>query len=237
MTGTDPNARPRFAPATGADHRRSTAHDIELAELHHTYQVGTPWARPALHDIDLVFPAGERALVVGDNGSGKSTLAWILAGMVAPSSGRAMLGHDPLVEHRDRIGLVIQHTRLQLLRPTIGGELNTFTDNTADQLGALAALGFDPADRGQRIDSLSIGQQRRVGLAVQLARRTPVLILDEPMAGLDRSSRRALVDAVGRLSDETTVITVTHDLEDSAELGHRVIRLADGRLVGDEPSR
>lgn len=235
MTGADPGARPRVGGGTGG-HRSPAASDIELAGLHHTYQAGTPWARPALHDIDLRFPAGDRALVVGDNGSGKSTLAWILAGMLRPSTGLATLGHEPLVDHRDRIGLVVQHTRLQLLRPTVGGELAAFTDDLGDQVASLVALGFDPIDRDRRIDSLSIGQQRRVGLAVQLARRAPVLILDEPMAGLDRPSRKALVRAVDALATDTTVITVTHDLEDSAALGRRVVRLSDGRLVGDDRS-
>lgn len=236
MTGTDPTTRPGAAASTGLDGKSAPVTGIEVVGVHHTYQAGTPWARPALHGIDLTFPAGDRALVLGDNGSGKSTLAWILAGMIEPSAGRAVLGGEPLVDHRGRIGLVVQHTRLQLLRPTVGGELDAFTDDRSDQNAALVALGFDQADRARRIDSLSIGQQRRVGLAVQLARRTPVLILDEPMAGLDGPSRRALVAAIGALSVDTTVITVTHDLEDSAALGRRVIRLSEGRVVGDERS-
>jgi energy-coupling factor transport system ATP-binding protein len=207
---------------------------ISLIGLHHVYQAGTPWARPALHDIDVTIPAGDRVLIVGANGSGKSTLAWILAGMLDPSQGRAVIGGDRLTEARDRIGFVVQHTRLQLLRPTVGGELSTFTDDTQAQSAALIALGFDPTDRFRRIDDLSVGQQRRIGLAVQLARATPVLILDEPMAGLDRPSRSALAAAIDALPGSTTVVTVTHDLDDSKPLGDRVLHLADGHLIGDD---
>lgn len=201
--------------------------------MSHTYQRGTPWEQPALHKLDLDVPVGDRALIIGANGSGKSTLAWILAGMLGPSDGRATIGGQPLTEQRDRVGFVVQHTRLQLLRPTIDGELDSFTDNIEHQTAALEALGFSPRDRNRWIDDLSIGQQRRVGLAVQLARRTPVLVLDEPMAGLDRQSRQLLAAATDSLPAGTTVITVTHDLEDSKPLGNRVLHLADGRLVSD----
>lgn len=209
---------------------------IELIGLAHTYQAGTPWARPALHRLDLTIPTGDRVLVVGTNGSGKSTLAWILAGLVAPTTGRALIGGQPLTDHDDQVGFVIQHTRLQLLRPTIGSELDSFTADRNDQRAALQAIGLSSADRGRRIDDLSIGQQHRVGLAVQLARRTPVLVLDEPMAGLDRPSRQALAAAIADLGADVTVVTVTHDLDDSKPLGHRLLHLGDGRLSGDQPT-
>lgn len=209
---------------------------IDLVGVSHTYQAGTPWARPALHDLDLRIPAGDRVLVVGTNGSGKSTLAWLLAGLLAPTIGRALLGDQPLTDHNDLVGLVVQHTRLQLLRPTIGSELDSFATSGPNQAAALDALGFSAADRGRRIDDLSIGQQRRVGLAVQIARRTPVLILDEPMAGLDRPSRQALAAATAALGKDVTVVTVTHDLEDSKPLGHRLLHLVDGRLLRDQPA-
>jgi len=213
-----------------------TGTTIELIGVEHTHQAGTPWARPALQQFDLTIPPGDRVLVVGTNGSGKSTLAWILAGLVAPTTGRAMIGGQPLTDHDDRVGFVIQHTRLQLLRPTIGSELASFTDDRAHQRAALEAIGFSPADRGRRIDDLSIGQQRRVGLAVQLARRTPVLVLDEPMAGLDRPSRQALAEAIADLGSDVSVVTVTHDLDDSKPLGHRLLHLVGGRLCGDQPT-
>jgi energy-coupling factor transport system ATP-binding protein len=212
---------------------RLRAQPIALKEVGHTYQAGTPWARPALFDIDLRIEPGERVLVVGGNGSGKSTLAWILAGLHQPTCGEARLGEEHLADRRDEIGIVVQHTRLQLLRPTVGGELDAFTDDRSAQNRALAALGFASSDRARRIDELSMGQQRRVGLAVQLAREVPVLVLDEPMAGLDRSSRQALAEVTTTLRSTTTMITVTHDLDDSKPLGSRVLHLEAGRLISD----
>ncbi len=207
---------------------------IELRGVGHVHGAGTPWARPALDAIDLGIPNGDRLLVVGANGSGKSTLAWILAGLIEPTTGDATVGGRTLVEARDHIGMVVQHARLQLLRPTVGEELAAFSDNVADQYAALIDMGFEPGDRSRRIDDLSIGQQRRVALAAQLARHSDVLVLDEPMAGLDRHGRAALIAAIGSLPASTTVITVTHDLGESRLLGDRVIRLGEGRIVSEQ---
>lgn len=210
---------------------------IELDGVHHTHGEGGPWAQPALHGIDLTLDDGDRLLVVGTNGSGKSTLAWILAGMIGPSHGSATIDGEPLVDRRREIGLVIQQTRLQLLRPTVGEELSAFTSDLLAQLDALDRMGLAARDLGRRIDELSIGQQRRVGLAAQLARRAPLLILDEPMAGLDRPARSALAAAVDHLPPSTIVVTVTHDLEDSRPLGDRMIELDDGRIRADRTVR
>ena len=206
---------------------------IELLAVGHVYGEGTPWARRALNNVDLQLSASERVLIVGSNGSGKSTLAWILSGLIEPSQGTATLDGVPIVDRRSDVGLLVQHTRLQLLRPTVGEELAAFDADRGHQLAALYDMGFELVDLQRRIDDLSIGQQRRVGLAAQLARRPRLLVLDEPMAGLDRSGRSALITAVAALPAETIVVTVTHDLEESAALGDRVVELGQGQLVAD----
>ncbi len=206
---------------------------VELRGVGHVHGVGTPWARRALHPLDLRIEPGERLLVVGGNGSGKSTLAWILAGLIEPSEGAATLDGEPLVRQREHIGLLVQQTRLQLLRPTVGDELAAFDANRGHQLAALLDMGFELGDLTRRIDELSIGQQRRLALAAQLARRSSLLVLDEPMAGLDCDGRAALGAAVGVLPVATTIITVTHDLDESRSLGERIIELDDGRLLAD----
>ncbi len=206
---------------------------VRLRGVSVVHNAGTPWAQPALSDLDLDLPQGERLLVVGTNGSGKSTLAWLLAGMIGPTTGTAFLGDAPIVDARSEIGLVVQQTRLQLLRPTVSEELAAFTSDVVHQLEALERMGFSGADLRRRIDDLSVGQQRRIGLAAQLARRPRLLVLDEPMAGLDRPSRVALTEALRDLPATATVVVVTHDLEDSAALGTRVIRLEGGHLAGD----
>lgn len=206
---------------------------VEIRSVGHVYGEGTPWAHRALHDIDLELLVGERCLVVGSNGSGKSTLAWILAGLIEPSEGSATIDGAPLVNKRSDVGLLVQQARLQLLRPTVGEELAAFDANRGHQLSALFDMGFELGDLKRRIDDLSIGQQRRVALAAQLARRPRLLVLDEPMAGLDRSGRAALIEAVATLPGETTVVTVTHDMAESAPLGTRIIEMSEGRLLAD----
>jgi energy-coupling factor transport system ATP-binding protein len=210
---------------------------IVLRGVGHVHNAGTPWAQRALRDLDLTVEPGERLLVVGTNGSGKSTLAWLLGGLLAPTEGTVTLDARPMVEARDRVGLVVQHARLQLLRPTIGEELEAFAGEPVDRLRALSAMGFGAAQLSSRIDDLSIGQQRRVAIAGQLARRSAVLVLDEPMAGLDAAGRRALVSAVGALPRDTIVVTVTHDLEESRALGSRLIELGGGSLLADRGRR
>ncbi len=209
---------------------------VDLDNVSHVHAAGTPWARPALADISLHFDTGDRVLITGANGSGKSTLAWILAGLTRPTEGSATRDGISLVDEADDIGLLLQHTRLQLLRPTIAAELGAFGCSPERIRWAVEQIGLNFGMLDRSIDSLSVGQQRRVGLAVLLARGLPLMVLDEPMAGLDPVARRQLLEGIDRLPLQTTIITVTHDLSDSLPLGRRVIHLDAGRVVRDEPS-
>lgn len=207
--------------------------DVRLDGVSHVHSAGTPWARPALQDVTLRFTTGDRVLITGSNGSGKSTLAWILAGLITPTEGTATRNGISLVDEADDIGLLLQHARLQLLRPTVAAELGSFGCSPERIRWAVAQIGFPMSLLDRPIDSLSVGQQRRVGLAVLVARGLPFMVLDEPMAGLDPAARRRLIEAVDRLPLRTTIVTVTHDLADSAPLGERVIHLDRGRVVSD----
>lgn len=210
---------------------------VELRSVSHVHSAGSPWARSALESIDLRFEDGERALIVGSNGSGKTTLAWILAGLTAPTHGTAIRNGEPLVDQAADIGFLLQHARLQLLRPTVAAEIGAW-GSTPDRIrSALEDMGFPLSVLDRSIDQLSVGQQRRIGLAVLLARGTRLIVLDEPMAGLDRGGRDALADAIDRLPDTTTVLSVTHDLSDSRRLGQRIIHLDQGRILDDRPAQ
>ncbi|MEA2314488.1 MAG: energy-coupling factor transport system ATP-binding protein, partial [Solirubrobacteraceae bacterium] len=100
---------------------------------------------------------------------------------------------------------------------------------------ALAAVGLDAALASRSIEALSGGQQRRVAIAGLLARRTRVLVLDEPLAGLDAPSRSALVTLLAELRerDGLTLIVVTHDPEPLTPVCPRTVRLDHGRVIGD----
>jgi energy-coupling factor transport system ATP-binding protein len=209
--------------------------DVVLDGVSHVHGAGTPWARPALSGIDLRFVTGDRVLITGVNGSGKSTLAWILAGLTAPTEGTATRNGIPLVDEADDIGLLLQHTRLQLLKPTVAAEIGAFGCSPERIRWAIEQIGFPLSILHRPIDSLSVGQQRRIGLAVLLARGLPFMVLDEPMAGLDPEAREQLVSGIERLPLQTTIVTVTHDLDESAPLGTRAIHLDGGRIVRDQP--
>jgi energy-coupling factor transport system ATP-binding protein len=210
---------------------------LELRGVHHTYGAGTPWAQPALRGIDLVVAPEEGVLVVGGNGSGKSTLAWIMAGVLRPSRGVALLGGQPVTTRVGSVGLAFQHARLQLQRATVSADLRAAgAADDAGVAGALASVGLDVSEIGERrIDELSGGQQRRVALAGILARRPKVLVLDEPLAGLDQPSQEGLVGLLAELRSQTglTVVVISHDLEGMERVCDRIVRLDRGRVVAD----
>jgi energy-coupling factor transport system ATP-binding protein len=210
---------------------------LVLEGVGHVYSAGTPWAHRALHDVNLRLADGARVIVVGPNGSGKSTLAWILAGLLTPSEGTITLDGGPLSIEESHTAMAFQHARLQLLRPAVAEDVHFGLDVDDDAVDrALSDVGLDPARfRDRRIDELSGGEQRRVALAGVLVRKPRVLVLDEPLAGLDAPSREALVQVIGRLPSTLTTIVVTHDTEDAERIADRALLLGDGAVTADGP--
>lgn len=227
------------APPAGAGRAARPAR-LQLFGVTHTYGIGTPWEQTALRSIDLVVEPGEGLLVVGGNGSGKSTLAWIMAGILRPTLGSCLLGGEPIHEHIGSVGLAFQHARLQLQRETVGKDIRAAgAADDAEVHASLRSVGLDPVDFAtRRVDSLSGGEQRRVALAGILARRPSVLVLDEPMAGLDLPTREGLTDLLAtlRLDQGLTVIVISHDLHGMERLCDRLVRLDAGRIVADAPT-
>jgi energy-coupling factor transport system ATP-binding protein len=210
---------------------------LEVVDVSHTYSEGTPWAQQALRNINLTIEAGEGLLVVGDNGSGKSTLAWVMAGLLQPTEGECLLGDAPVTGQVGAVGLAFQHARLQLQRQLIGDDVRAAgAADDAAVVAALAAVGLDPDDfKDRRIDQLSGGQQRRVAIAGILARRPSVLVLDEPLAGLDEPSRNGLIGVLASLRYEhgMTVVIISHDLGGVEQVCDRTVRLEGGHLLAE----
>jgi energy-coupling factor transport system ATP-binding protein len=234
-----PGAGPSRTGAAAQIAAPAAGQAIELSGVGHIYTAGSPWAHRALTDIDLTVGAGEAVMVVGHNGSGKSTLAWILAGLLIPSEGRALLGGQPLDRRLGQVALSFQHARLQLLRSTVRSDVRAAGGvDAASADAALELVGLDARELGTRsIDQLSGGQQRRVAMAGMLARRPSVIILDEPFAGLDDGARRGLITVLRRLRIEVglTIILVSHDTDGADQLVDRVVTLDHGRVVADGP--
>lgn len=219
----DPRRRPMGEPI------------MQLRDIRHTYNRGTPWQAPALHGVDLTVRRGEALLVVGGNGSGKSTLAWIMAGLIKPSAGRCELSGKPVNSQIGRVELAFQHSRLQLQRQTVGAEIADWGGRATGSgaVGrALDAVGLDRALAARSIEELSGGQAKRVVLAAIVASRPQVVVLDEPLAGLDPEGRADIVDLLARLRDSgLTLIVISHDVEDVAAICDRTVHLRDGRIA------
>lgn len=225
------------APApTAAVVPRSHAPVLELKGVGHEYGSGTPWAQTALSDISFVVHEGDGLLIHGDNGSGKSTLAWIMAGLTIPTTGTCLLNERLAAEQVGAVALQFQAARLQLMRSRVDLEVAAAAGFSPDDhtrvTAALAAVGLDAALAKRRIDQLSGGQMRRVVLAGLLARSPRVLILDEPLAGLDAASQRGLVRLLADRRRDTglTVVVISHDFAGLEELCPRTLHLRDGVL-------
>ena len=233
----DPDRDPTPPVAVHAAVQPAAPARIDIRGVTHTYGIGTPWAGTALRDIDLAIEPGDGVLIVGGNGSGKSTLAWIMAGILRPTFGACLLGDEPVYRQIGSVGLAFQHARLQLQRATVGHDVRAAGAPDDDAVrAALSAVGLDPGIFGERrVDSLSGGEQRRVALAGILARRPSVLVLDEPLAGLDHPSRDGLISLLAglRRDQAMTVVVISHDLHGMERVCDRVIRLHDGRIVND----
>lgn len=209
---------------------------LELAGVGHRYADGTPWAKTALRDIDLVVNQGDGVLIHGLNGSGKSTLAWILAGLTEPTTGTCLLDGEPVSDQVGAVALSFQAARLQLMRSHVHREIASAAGfparDRARVVAALATVGLEAALADRRIDQLSGGQMRRVVLAGLLARSPRAIVLDEPLAGLDAASARGLLRLLEELRrGGLTIVVISHDFAGLEELCPRTLHLRDGALV------
>ncbi len=191
-----------------------------------------------LDDVSLTIESGEIVALVGGSGSGKSTLLRVIAGLLVPDAGRVRIGGDDVTDlptHRRDVGMVFQDNQLFPHLSTrdnvafglkMRGTVEEARREAADQ--ALADVGLDGfGDR--RVTELSGGEAKRVALARTLLRAPRVVLLDEPLTGLDRDLHDELMhDLAARLrGDEVTAILVTHDHEEAAAIADRTVALAD----------
>ncbi|MFI8775220.1 ABC transporter ATP-binding protein [Gordonia sp. NPDC062954] len=233
-------ARPTPVAQAGGFGPRPAQPLLMLQGVGHTYLAGSPWAVRALHDVSITVHRGDGLLIVGGNGSGKTTLAWVMAGLIGPSEGTATLDGAPSTDKVGEVALAFQHARLQLQKQTVGDEIMAaggIEVGSAEVARVLEAVGLPREMAARRTDSLSGGQMRRVVLAGLIARRPKVLILDEPLAGVDPYARAEIVEMLGRLRAEgMTIVIISHDLSDLDAVVSRRVRLTDGTLtVVDAP--
>ncbi|WP_424809605.1 ATP-binding cassette domain-containing protein [Rhodococcus sp. 27YEA15] len=213
----------------------STRPVLELADVSHTYNHRTPWARQALSGVNLTVNEGDGILVLGGNGSGKSTLAWVMAGLTTPSHGTALYEGTPIAKQIGEVGLTFQHSRLQLQRRTVAEDIEAAGGPEIGSLQvswALDAVGLDRHLAGRSIDQLSGGQMRRVVLAGLLVRKPRLLILDEPLAGLDPPGRQEIMNVVSWIRRSgTAVVVISHDVDGMDAVCSTTVELSAGSIV------
>jgi ABC-2 type transport system ATP-binding protein len=194
----------------------------------------------ALSDVSFSIGSGVSALL-GPNGAGKSTLLRVLCGLTPPSQGKVtILGKTPRrdLELFGRIGLVPQQEAVfddlnGVDFVALGASLHGMTDPQAAALEAIATVELDAGDQ-RPITAYSKGMRQRIKVAYALVHRPDVVVLDEPLEGLDPRQRVRMIELFRRLGDEgRTVIVSSHVLDEVERFGSRVLVVAQGRLVAE----
>ena len=223
---------------------------IKVENLTHTYSVGTPFEKTAIHNINVEFHPGELVAVIGHTGSGKSTFMQHMNGLLAPTSGRVYCDGEDIFATKEatrdvrfKVGLVFQYPEYQLFEETVykdiafGPKNMKLPESEIDERvreAADAALDCEELFERSPLE-LSGGQKRRIAIAGVIAMRPKVLILDEPTAGLDPAGCEGIIKNILDYRAETgsTVLLVTHSMDDAARIADRLVVFHEGGIAMD----
>ena len=223
---------------------------ISTEHLTHVYSRGTPFEKVAISDVNVEIHAGELVAVIGHTGSGKSTFMQHLNGLLRPSSGAVYVDGEDIFANKEatrdvrfKVGLVFQYPEYQLFEETVYKDISFGPrnmklgegeiDERVREAARLTGVGEELFERSPL--ELSGGQKRRVAIAGVMAMRPRVLILDEPMAGLDPAGCAGIMQNITDYRRETgsTVLLVTHDMDDAAKIADRLIVFHEGAVAMD----
>ncbi len=221
---------------------------LETQDLTYTYAAGSPFEMHALRGVSFSTRPGELLGIIGHTGSGKSTLVQHLNGLLRPTAGRVLLDGRDIWEEpkkiravRFRVGMVFQYPEHQLFEETVYKDIAFGPHNMElpeDEIdrrvcAAAADVGLGEEYLTQSPFALSGGEKRRVAIAGVMAMRPQILILDEPAAGLDPRGRRQVLSMIRRYRDreDTTVLLVSHSMEDIAAVADRVLVMDHGKIA------
>jgi ATP-binding cassette subfamily C protein CydD len=235
-------------PPTGGRGRLTSPEGIRLQcrDLHFAYDAGR---RPALKGVCLELAPDRCIALVGGSGAGKSTLVSLLLGFITPDQGEILVNGVPLndidpASWRRQVGWVGQNPVLfhgSLRENLLLGQPDAGEDSVTEAARAAGVLDF--AGRlpqgldtpvGEQGVGLSRGEAQRVALARVFLKNAPVLLLDEPTAGLDADTERRVLDAIESFRAGRTVLTVTHRLADIRR-ADRILVMEEGRIIEDGP--
>ncbi len=219
---------------------------VELEHCSYSYQRATP----ALRGVSCAIEPGSWVALIGQNGSGKSTFAKLCIGLLRPHEGRVrIMGRDirqrPVGRVAREVGYLFQNPDHQIFAPTVRDEIAFglrnlgFSRQETEERTERALALFDLTPYAGRPPAmLGHGLRRQVTLASLLARRPPILILDEPTTGLDWERSQLLLHYLGEHQTAgRTVIFITHDVRLVAERATHVLLLHRGRLLAEGAAR
>lgn len=221
---------------------------LSVKNLKYEYSKGTPFQIGALKGVSVDFEYGEIVGVIGHTGSGKSTLLQHLNGLLKPESGEVFFQDENIWNSKENVrkcrfgvGLCFQYPEHQLFESTVFediafGPKNMGLSESEIKERVLESIKFvglteDYLDKSPF--DLSGGEKRRVAIAGVISMKPKVLVLDEPTAGLDPVGKNDLLDLIKNYNKSTnsTVIFVSHNMDDVALVADRVLVLSDGNIV------
>lgn len=195
----------------------------------------------ALNDLNLSVREGEILCLLGANGAGKTTTINLFLGFLEPSAGAALIGgvaaHQDPAGTKAKLGYIPEQVALY---PQLSGlenldyflRLAGVQAKKAELLQSLEAAGLERAAAGRKAGTYSKGMRQKVGIGVALAKKAPVLLLDEPLSGLDPSAANGLCESLRQLRDNgRAILMATHDVFRAKEVGTRIGIMKGGRLV------
>jgi branched-chain amino acid transport system ATP-binding protein len=228
----------------------STQYALEIVNLQKAFG-----GLPVTQNISLTIRPGERRLIIGPNGAGKTTLFNQITGDLRPNSGQVRLfGTDvtpftpfkrahyglsrtyqiitlfngDTLEHNVTLGLLgLRPSRWNMWRPlSFYGDLATEARRTLDRVGLLHLSEYPVSD-------IAYGEKRRVELAMALAQKPRVLLLDEPLAGLSNTERSTVKALIASIPRQTAVVMIEHDMDTALDLAETVTLLNYGKVIVD----
>ncbi|AZZ59866.1 energy-coupling factor transporter ATPase [Oenococcus sp. UCMA 16435] len=222
--------------------------EINFKNVNFNYQLNTPFSTVALEDVSFNIPSGSFTSIIGHTGSGKSTVLQLIDGLLTPASGDIKVGdfqlnsqssQKHLKNFRKNIGFIFQFSENQLFEETVEKDLifgpkNFGVDEKTAKENARRILKIvdlpETILQKSQLD-LSGGQRRRVAIAATLISDPQLLLLDEPVIGLDPSGRDKLMALFKRLNQQgKTIVMISHEMDDVADYSDQIIVLNAGRV-------
>ena len=223
---------------------------LKIEHLSHIYSVGSPFEKKAVDDVSFSAQRGEFIGLIGHTGSGKSTLIQHFNGLLKPTSGKIYINGEDIFQSKEMtraarfaVGLVFQYPEYQLFEETVYADVAFGPKNMGldkDEIDRrvrencrIVGLSEDVLDKSPF--ELSGGQKRRVALAGIFAMEPEVMVLDEPMAGLDPAGCADVFRFIKEYHEKhgTTILFVTHSMEYAAQMSERIIVMDHGHILMD----